>query len=151
MRGVHSVQTMAPDDIEVQQGKRVADVAAELGVEHLVYSSVGGAERASGVPHFETKGRRASASSINIQLLIQLPLHPTTHRPMRNPMTASSFGLPQPSPQLPVIHGGHEHANLLLLGDAASATTSGYDRQTKTIRLMAPRNSRCVEASVTHR
>lgn len=56
VHGVHSVQAMAPNGIEVQQGKRVADVAAELGVEHLVYSSVGGAERASGVPHFETKG-----------------------------------------------------------------------------------------------
>lgn len=57
-RGVFSVQTfMTPAGIggEVRQGRAVAEAAAETGVEHVVYSSVGGAERASGVPHFESK------------------------------------------------------------------------------------------------
>lgn len=40
---------------EVRQGRAVAEAASEAGVMHLVYTSVGGAERASGVPHFETK------------------------------------------------------------------------------------------------
>jgi uncharacterized protein YbjT (DUF2867 family) len=55
--GVYSVQANATAGVEgeTRQGKLVADVAAECGVTHLVYSSVGGAERSSGVPHFESK------------------------------------------------------------------------------------------------
>lgn len=56
--GVFSVQTfMTPGGPggEVRQGKAVATMAAATGVSHLVYSSVGGAERASGVPHFDSK------------------------------------------------------------------------------------------------
>jgi uncharacterized protein YbjT (DUF2867 family) len=42
-------------EVEERQGKAVADVAKEAGVSHFVYSSVGGAERESGIPHFESK------------------------------------------------------------------------------------------------
>jgi len=40
---------------EVQQGKNLADAAKKTGVEHFVYSSVGGAERNSGIDHWESK------------------------------------------------------------------------------------------------
>ncbi|ADB33503.1 NmrA family protein [Kribbella flavida DSM 17836] len=40
---------------EVRRGVAVADAAARAGVPHVVYSSVGGAERATGIPHFESK------------------------------------------------------------------------------------------------
>jgi uncharacterized protein YbjT (DUF2867 family) len=40
---------------ELQQGKAVADAALQAGVSHLVYSSVGGAERGTGIVHFESK------------------------------------------------------------------------------------------------
>ncbi|GAA4660115.1 NmrA/HSCARG family protein [Streptomyces youssoufiensis] len=57
--GVFSVQPLAyePETLatEVRQGKAVADAARETGVAHLVYSSVGGAERNTGIGHFETK------------------------------------------------------------------------------------------------
>jgi len=55
--GAFSVQNMitAGLDGEVRQGKAFADAAADAGVEHFVYSSVGGAERDTGIPHFETK------------------------------------------------------------------------------------------------
>ncbi|MDI3389881.1 NmrA/HSCARG family protein [Streptomyces sp. B-S-A8] len=57
--GVFSVQALAfePETLagEVRQGKAVADAAKESGVTHLVYSSVGGAERSTGIDHFETK------------------------------------------------------------------------------------------------
>ncbi|MEV5543148.1 NmrA/HSCARG family protein [Saccharopolyspora shandongensis] len=56
---VYSVQALAWDEAglaaEVRQGTTVADVALETGVSHLVYSSVGGAERDSGIAHFESK------------------------------------------------------------------------------------------------
>jgi uncharacterized protein YbjT (DUF2867 family) len=40
---------------EVQQGKNLADIARRTGVTHFVYSSVGGAERNSGIAPWETK------------------------------------------------------------------------------------------------
>jgi uncharacterized protein YbjT (DUF2867 family) len=42
---------------EAATGITIADAAAHAGVPHLVFSSVGGAERESGVPHFESKRR----------------------------------------------------------------------------------------------
>jgi uncharacterized protein YbjT (DUF2867 family) len=42
---------------EVQQGMLLADVAKAACVRHFVYTSVGGAERSTGIPHFETKYR----------------------------------------------------------------------------------------------
>jgi uncharacterized protein YbjT (DUF2867 family) len=42
---------------ESESGIAIADAAARAGVPHLVFSSVGGAERESGVPHFESKRR----------------------------------------------------------------------------------------------
>jgi uncharacterized protein YbjT (DUF2867 family) len=40
---------------EVLQGKNIADAAKKAGVKHFVYSSVGGAERNTGIPHWESK------------------------------------------------------------------------------------------------
>jgi uncharacterized protein YbjT (DUF2867 family) len=42
---------------ETAAGIAIADAAARAQVPHLVFSSVGGAERESGVPHFESKRR----------------------------------------------------------------------------------------------
>lgn len=42
---------------EINDGILIADAAKSAGVEHLVYSSVGGAERHTGIPHFESKRR----------------------------------------------------------------------------------------------
>jgi len=55
--GVYSVQDFWSVGArrEVQQGKNLADVAKKVGVAHFVYSSVGGAERKSGIDHWESK------------------------------------------------------------------------------------------------
>jgi len=42
-------------DAETKQGIAIADAAKEAGVGHLVFSSVGGADRVTGVPHFDSK------------------------------------------------------------------------------------------------
>lgn len=42
---------------EVRRGEMVAELAARTGVEHLVYSSVAGADQGTGIPHVESKGR----------------------------------------------------------------------------------------------
>jgi uncharacterized protein YbjT (DUF2867 family) len=42
---------------EIEQGEALADAIQAAGVKHAVYSSVGGAERNTGIPHFESKRR----------------------------------------------------------------------------------------------
>jgi uncharacterized protein YbjT (DUF2867 family) len=42
---------------EERQGKNLVEAAARTGLRHLVFSSVGGAERRTGIPHFESKWR----------------------------------------------------------------------------------------------
>lgn len=57
--GVFSVQPAdtPPHDEprEVEMGRAVADAAAAAGVRHLVYASVGGADRGTGISHWMTK------------------------------------------------------------------------------------------------
>ncbi len=42
---------------EVEHGRLIGDAARDAAVPHVVYSSVGGAERQTAVPHFESKRR----------------------------------------------------------------------------------------------
>src|SRR5215471_15872151 len=55
--GVYSVQDYWSVGArrEVEQGTNLANVAKKAGVRHFVYSSVGGAERNSGIDHWESK------------------------------------------------------------------------------------------------
>ena len=56
--GVFGVQSPAEGvDREEAQGKRLATLAREAGVEHYVYTSVGSAHKRTGVPHFDNKWR----------------------------------------------------------------------------------------------
>ncbi|MER5297089.1 NmrA/HSCARG family protein [Streptomyces pharetrae] len=56
--GLFAVQNfMTPAGLggEVRQGRALARAAKAVGTGHVVYTSVGGAERESGVPHFDSK------------------------------------------------------------------------------------------------
>jgi uncharacterized protein YbjT (DUF2867 family) len=55
--GVYSLQNpyIGGPEAEVRQGKNVADVAKESGVQHLVYGSAGTGTKGTGVPSWETK------------------------------------------------------------------------------------------------
>jgi uncharacterized protein YbjT (DUF2867 family) len=57
--GVFGVQNAGEAGVEreEEQGKRLATLAREAGVEHYVYTSVGSADKRTGVPHFDSKGR----------------------------------------------------------------------------------------------
>jgi uncharacterized protein YbjT (DUF2867 family) len=60
VEGVHGVFSVTDFwehgyDKEIAHGKNLADAAQAAGVKHFVYSSVGGADRAAGVAHFESK------------------------------------------------------------------------------------------------
>lgn len=61
IRGLFFMATFSEDaggtEGETRRGRTVAQSAARAEVPHVVYSSVGGAERHSGVPHFESKRR----------------------------------------------------------------------------------------------
>ena len=53
--GVFSVQVPIGFEAEIKHGMTIADAAVSANVKHFVYSSVGGAERDTGIPHFESK------------------------------------------------------------------------------------------------
>ena len=55
--GIYSVQDFwaVGAKREIQQGRNLADAARKAGIGHFVYSSVGGAERNSGIDHWESK------------------------------------------------------------------------------------------------
>jgi uncharacterized protein YbjT (DUF2867 family) len=55
--GVYSVQNpfIGGPEAEIRQGKNVADVAKESGVQHLVYGSAGIGRKGTGIPSWETK------------------------------------------------------------------------------------------------
>ena len=57
--GVFSVQNFWEHgaEAEVRQGTTLADAAHRAGVEHFVYSSVGGTDRGVGLSHFGSKGQ----------------------------------------------------------------------------------------------
>ncbi len=91
--GVFSVQTfMGPGGIaaEVRQGKQVAQTAADTGVAHFLYSSVGGADRNSAVPHFESKWKIE-------QYIQELSLPATVLRPVFFMENLIGYGGPQPA------------------------------------------------------
>jgi uncharacterized protein YbjT (DUF2867 family) len=57
--GIFGVQNAGEAGVEREeaQGKRLATLAREAGVEHYVYTSVGSAHKGTGVPHFDNKWR----------------------------------------------------------------------------------------------
>ena len=57
--GVFGVQNAWEAGVEGEeaQGKRLATLAREAGVEHYVYTSVGSAHTRTGIPHFDSKWR----------------------------------------------------------------------------------------------
>jgi len=62
-------------EVEVQQGKLLADAAREANVQHIVYSSVGGAERNTNIPHFDSKWKIEEYSrQLNLPLTVLRPV-----------------------------------------------------------------------------
>jgi uncharacterized protein YbjT (DUF2867 family) len=59
MWGVFAVQNTweAGVEGEEKQGKLMAEVAKNAGVQHFVYASVGSADKKTGIPHFDNKWR----------------------------------------------------------------------------------------------
>ncbi len=87
-------------DIEMKQARIVADAAKQAGVEHFVYSSVGGAERWTGIPHFGSKWENEKyINSIDLPWTILRPV--SFFENYNNPSTRASIlsgRLPSPLP-----------------------------------------------------
>jgi len=81
LESVYGVFSMATPfekgmDAEVRQGTTLGDAAKAAGVQHYVYSSVGGAERQSGVPHFDTKWQvEEHLRALDLPLTIVRPVY----------------------------------------------------------------------------
>ncbi|TDC55113.1 NmrA/HSCARG family protein [Actinomadura sp. KC345] len=91
MAGAHGVFAVTPDDLdgkrEIRRGRNLADAAAAAGIGHLVFASVGGAERGTGIPYWETKW-------VIEQHIAALGLPATVLRPVRFMENHTTPGLP---------------------------------------------------------
>jgi uncharacterized protein YbjT (DUF2867 family) len=75
--GVYSVQNpfIGGPEAEVRQGKHIAEVAKDSGVQHLVYGSAGTGREGTGVPSWETKLRVEShMKALALPLTILRPM-----------------------------------------------------------------------------
>jgi uncharacterized protein YbjT (DUF2867 family) len=75
--GVFSVQNYREQGVEgeLRQGKALAEAVRQTAVQHFIYSSVGGADRNSGVPHFESKwGVEQHVRSLGLPATILRPV-----------------------------------------------------------------------------
>ena len=62
-------------DAEVNQGEKIADAIRAAGARHLVFSSVGSADKSTGIPHFESKYRiEQHIKSLRIPYTIVAPV-----------------------------------------------------------------------------
>lgn len=109
--GVFAVQNFWLPNVgaegEIRQGKLIADVAKAAGIQHFVYSSVGGAERNSGIPHFESKWQiEQHIRALNLPATILRPVAFMDNYYQMRPAilngTFPSFGL-RPNKTLQVI------------------------------------------------
>ena len=101
--GVYSVQNFfeAGYEGEVRQGKHLADAAKAAGVRHFLYSSVGGAERGTGIPHFDSKWEiEQYVRALGLPATIQRPVffmdNFTTFNPPRMVGGTLTLSLPLP-------------------------------------------------------
>jgi uncharacterized protein YbjT (DUF2867 family) len=80
MEGVYGVFAMGTPfehgiEHEIEQGTTLAEAAKAAGVKHYVYSSVGGADRQSGVPHFVSKWQvEEHLRSLDLPLTVVRPV-----------------------------------------------------------------------------
>ena len=92
--GVYSVQNpfIGGPEQEIRQGKNVADVAKDVGVEHLVYGSAGTGRKGTGVPSWETKLQiEAHMKALELPLTILRPtafMELMTHKKFFPPVAA---------------------------------------------------------------
>lgn len=66
------VQSLQGKNSEIQQGKQFIDSITSIGINHLVYASVLGADLKTGIPHFDSKyeiEKHIKSSNVNYTIL----------------------------------------------------------------------------------
>jgi len=66
------VQSLQGKNNEIQQGKQFIDAITSIGINHLVYASVLGADLNTGIPHFDSKyeiEKHIKSSNVNYTIL----------------------------------------------------------------------------------
>ena len=81
---------------EIEQGTNLAEVAAESGIDHFVYSSVGGADRTDEVEHFISKYRvEQRIAEMELPTTVLRPVYFTYNfEGMRNDIQSGTLALP---------------------------------------------------------
>jgi uncharacterized protein YbjT (DUF2867 family) len=112
---------------EVAHGRVIAAAAADAGLPFLVYSSVGGVERASGVPHFESKHRieEVLLQAVPVAFVRPTFFMETLRRMIRRDGARVTIAMPLAGDvaiqMISVRDIGRAAATLLLMGDQAVA------------------------------
>jgi uncharacterized protein YbjT (DUF2867 family) len=108
---------------EIAHGRTIARAAGEAHLPHLVYSSVGGADRHSGIPHFESKRRIEEFLSEEVPVTLVRPtffmetLRWMIRRDGNNTMLALPISKATPLQMISVRDIGRVAARLLAAAD----------------------------------
>lgn len=126
MRGVHGVFGVttffeAGVDAEVKQGIELADAAKQAGIRHFVYTSVGSADRSTGIPHFESKWKVE-------QHICKIGLPYTILRPVAFMENFLSFWKPSPEGVLTVPMKPEKKLALVALNDIGEYGATAFLR-----------------------
>ena len=106
--GVYAMQTRSEKgpEGEIRQGINLTEAARNSRVSHFVYSSVAGADRAAGIPHFESKWKieeHLRSSGLRYTILRPAWFMENLFR-MRDEIDAGELALPlRPETRLPLI------------------------------------------------
>ncbi|MFO0631850.1 MAG: NmrA/HSCARG family protein [Nannocystaceae bacterium] len=128
MRGVHGVYLVTEFfkngiEGELRHGKRVAELAKRVGVRHLVHASVAGADRRSGVPHFDSKGEiEAHIRSLGIPATF---LRPTI---FMEDLTDKQYFPPASWGMMPKILGPDRPVKWIGVDDIGAAAAEAFTR-----------------------
>jgi uncharacterized protein YbjT (DUF2867 family) len=112
---------------EVAQGRVIAAAAADAGLPFVVYSSVGGVDRGSGVPHFESKHRieQVLLEAVPVTFVRPTFFMETLRLMIRRDGAHITVAMPLAGevaiPMISVRDIGRAAAALLLMGDPAVA------------------------------
>lgn len=128
MQGVHGVYLVTEFfkngiEGEIRHGKRVAELAKRTGVRHLVHASVSGAERRSGVPHFESKAEiEAHIRSLGLPATF---LRPTI---FMEDLTDKQYFPPASWGMMPKILGPDRPVKWIGVDDIGAAAAEAFSR-----------------------
>lgn len=128
--GVFSIQTFLQEgglEAEIRDGRAVTDAAKAVNIQHFVYSSVGSAERKTGIPHFDSKFQvEEYIRSIGLPYTILRPVFFFYNYNSMRPMIESGT-LPQPlSPETKLQQLSEE--------DYGAMVAEVFDRPTEFLR-----------------